>query len=423
MAMQLAEDAAVRLNYLNFTRTTEQTAILLSLMFGLGEHRATGKSPGVTAGGKPKRKGFPPPARRRAWADRWALASMMGYLYDSHCAGRIVHTYPGRKTIESLWGSVSAPIGRFAKINESGLNLDLAICPCEGTRDLIHGYQGGSLSILAGGPPGAFGSPATPVSDNKDAEWYFVVTNAKPVADSDPISKAQLDIQLPEELTDVIERRKLVAKLLNPIGKKAEELVMATIVRDQPNNLIVALREHARLRCFHGSSVAAALSVYFPGLGVDAFAGVVNPTSAILMATAARSMGCQFYAIPGWRPKGKRKGGVKDDKSNVHVAPKARILKARDLVPADDVFIVATGITENLLLRGVRFTGKGEVSTHTLCLRSGTGAQRFINQRHFENKRRFRFLMPDRKKHTEKGYWNDAYRDFGYDELLSKLRD
>ena len=57
------------------------------------------------------------------------------------------------------------------------------------------------------------------------------------------------------------------------------------------------------------------------------------------------------------------------------------ILSTDDLVRSDNVFFVATGITDGELMRGVRYRGEG-VTTHSLVMRSRSGTVRSITAEH-----------------------------------------
>ena len=58
-----------------------------------------------------------------------------------------------------------------------------------------------------------------------------------------------------------------------------------------------------------------------------------------------------------------------------------RILTTADLVTSDNVFFVATGITDGELLRGVRYQG-GRAETHSLVMRSKSGTIRLLESEH-----------------------------------------
>jgi fructose-1,6-bisphosphatase II len=58
-----------------------------------------------------------------------------------------------------------------------------------------------------------------------------------------------------------------------------------------------------------------------------------------------------------------------------------RVLLTDELVGGNDVFFVATGITDGELLRGVRYRG-GSVRTHSIVTRSRSGTIRLIESEH-----------------------------------------
>jgi fructose-1,6-bisphosphatase II len=65
------------------------------------------------------------------------------------------------------------------------------------------------------------------------------------------------------------------------------------------------------------------------------------------------------------------------------------VLSTDDLVSADDVFFVATGITDGELMRGVHYRGGG-ATTHSLVMRSRSGTIRSIFSEHkFEKLRAY----------------------------------
>jgi fructose-1,6-bisphosphatase II len=58
-----------------------------------------------------------------------------------------------------------------------------------------------------------------------------------------------------------------------------------------------------------------------------------------------------------------------------------RVLTERDLVQSDDVFFAATGITDGVLMPGVRYTAEG-ASTDSIVMRGKSGTIRTIHAEH-----------------------------------------
>ena len=65
----------------------------------------------------------------------------------------------------------------------------------------------------------------------------------------------------------------------------------------------------------------------------------------------------------------------------------SRVLTHHDLVRSDDVFFAATGITDGVLLPGVRYHA-GTAETHSLVMRGKTGTIRTIFAEHRSDKLR-----------------------------------
>ena len=150
--------------YLDFTRSTEQTALIMSLLVGQAEQR-----PGR-------------PSVSLRWARAWAFSSMIGALIDTHSRNRIVHSYPKQAEMAHVWGYLGAPFGQVKRYEKEAAELELVISPVDGLHDLFEG-RGGAMSILAGGPPGTFCRPGDTIVISPKARWFwgsnysYVMTN------------------------------------------------------------------------------------------------------------------------------------------------------------------------------------------------------------------------------------------------------
>ena len=396
----------LRINSLDLTRCTEQCAILASLFIGRGETRTKGLS---SAAPKPG-----PSAVRHQVARRWAIKSLMGYLHDSYCNGRLVHIYPNHERVRTLWGHATAHIGRYADRPDALMDLDLVAAPVDGTRDLLKGRDGGSISVIAGGARECFVSAQDMASavGGKVPQWFFVLATRSNLPEAENLVVAQ-DASRPVSIADVLGQSKLIERaLVGETPKNRLERVVGALGLERPTALRNALRGYARLRTLQGSSVAAAITAFLPSSGLDAYADIVNLAPVVLMAAAARATGGELYAIP------------LVSTSADHVAPNTTVWRSDFFVRGDDVFLAATGITENLILKGVRFPKRGRASTHTICLRSGTGSVRFVTQDHDLKRKRFRLLEESRgkQKHTTEGYDLNKYREIRYADVLQDLK-
>ena len=338
----------------------------------------------------------------------------MGYLSRSCCNGRLVHIYPNHERVRRLWGHATAFIGQYAGFPLVGmdLNLDLVAAPVDGIRDLLKGRDGGSISVIAGGARECFVSAQDMASavGGKVPQWFFVLATRSRLSDADNLVVAQ-NASRPVSIADVLGQSNLIERaLVGESPKNRLERVVGALELERPAALRNALRAYARLRTLQGSSVAAAITAFLPSSGLDAYADIVNRTAVVLMAAAARATGGELYAIP-----------LVNTPAD-HVAPNTTVWRSDFFVRNNDVFLAATGITENLILKGVRFPKRGRASTHTICLRSGTGSVRFITQDHDLERKRFRLLEESLGKHTAEGYDLSKYREISYADVLRELK-
>ncbi|MDX6219176.1 MAG: fructose,6-bisphosphatase, partial [Frankiales bacterium] len=109
--------------------------------------------------------------------------------------------------------------------------------------------------------------------------------------------------------------------------------------------------------------------------GVDLLLGIGGTPEGIITACAVKCLG---GVIQGklWPQK-------KSEFENAAAAglDLDQVLSTDDLVSSDNVFFVATGITDGELVRGVRYKGGG-ASTESLVMRSKSGTVRRIISEH-----------------------------------------
>ena len=111
--------------------------------------------------------------------------------------------------------------------------------------------------------------------------------------------------------------------------------------------------------------------------GIDLLLGVGGTPEGIIAACA---MKCLDGVIQGrlWPKDDEERQRALDAG---HDLDPDNVLQTDDLVTGDDVFFVATGITDGELMRGVRYRAGG-CSTHSLVMRSRSGTIRSITSDH-----------------------------------------
>jgi fructose-1,6-bisphosphatase II len=241
----------------------------------------------------------------------------------------------------------------------SGAECDVAVDPIDGT-SLTSKGQNNSVSVLAVADRGSMYDPS--------AVFYMdkLVTG--------PEAADVVDIRLPVE-----ENIRRVAE-----AKRESPYDVTVVLLDRPRHaeLIEQVRATgARIRLISDGDVAGAIMAARPDTGVDLLMGVGGTPEGIIAACAIKCLG---GTIQGrlWPRDDAERAKALDAGHDLD-----RVLSTDDLVRSDNVFFVATGITDGELLRGVRYRAGG-ATTHSLVMRSKSGTIRVIESHHLLSKLR-----------------------------------
>jgi fructose-1,6-bisphosphatase II len=171
-------------------------------------------------------------------------------------------------------------------------------------------------------------------------------------------------------------------------GAKVEDVTVCILDRPRHEDLVHEVRRAgARIKFISDGDVAGAVMACTDGTGIDLLLGIGGTPEGIITACAVKCLG---GVIQGrlWPQK-------KSEFENAAAAglDLETVLSTDDLVRSDNVFFVATGITDGELLRGVRYRGGG-ASTESLVMRSKSGTVRRIESEHRLNKLRQYSAVP-----------------------------
>ncbi|MBY8884081.1 class II fructose-bisphosphatase [Streptomyces sp. PTM05] len=235
----------------------------------------------------------------------------------------------------------------------SGAECDVAVDPIDGTTLNAKGMPN-AISVLAVAERGAMYDPS--------AVFYMdkLVTG--------PEAADYVDITAPASVN--IRR---VAKAKN---SAPEDVTVVVLDRPRHDGLVREIRETgARIKFISDGDVAGAIMACREGTGVDLLLGVGGTPEGIITACAMKCLG---GTIQG-------KLWPKDDAERQRAIDAGhdldRVLLTDDLVRGDNVFFVATGITDGELLRGVRYKAE-TATTSSLVMRSKSGTIRQIDSTH-----------------------------------------
>ncbi|MHA6250784.1 class II fructose-bisphosphatase [Oceanobacillus sp. CAU 1775] len=216
--------------------------------------------------------------------------------------------------------------------------VDIAVDPIEGTTPTVNG-QGNAITVIAAAKKGSL---------LHAPDMYM-----KKIAVG-PKAKGHIDLDAPLE-----ENIYNVAKAL---GKEVEELNI--LVQDRPRHqeMIERIRgTSAKVSTFHDGDVIFAIATCIEGLGVDMFIGIGGAPEGVLGAVATRALGGEMQAKLLPRNEEEINRCLEMGILNVD-----SVLMQNDLVNTDDCLLAATGITDNIIMRGIETTNKDYITSSIL---------------------------------------------------------
>ncbi|GAA4069734.1 MULTISPECIES: class II fructose-bisphosphatase [Streptomyces] len=235
----------------------------------------------------------------------------------------------------------------------TGAEVDIAVDPIDGTTLTAKGMPN-AIAVLAAADRGSMFDPS--------AVFYMdkLVTG--------PEAADFVDINAP---VSVNIRRVAKAKRSTP-----EDVTVVILDRPRHEGIIKEIRDAgARIKLISDGDVAGSIYALREGTGVDMLLGVGGTPEGIISACAVKCLG---GTIQG-------KLWPKDDEERQRAIDAGhdldRVLLTDDLVAGDNVFFVATGITDGELLRGVRYRSE-TATTDSIVMRSKSGTVRRIDSEH-----------------------------------------
>jgi fructose-1,6-bisphosphatase II len=235
----------------------------------------------------------------------------------------------------------------------TGPSCDVAVDPIDGTTLCAKGMNN-AVSVLAVAPRGTMYDPS--------AVFYMEKLVAGPEAAN------VVDIRLP-----VAENIHRTAKAK---GSTPDDVTVVILDRPRHQQIVDEIRATgARIKFITDGDVAGAIMAARPDTGIDLLMGVGGTPEGIITACAMKSLD---GVIQGrlWPTDDDERQKALDAGLDLDV-----VLRTDDLVVGDDVFFVATGITDGELLRGVHYLAGG-ATTQSLVMRSRSGTIRNIISEH-----------------------------------------
>ena len=237
-----------------------------------------------------------------------------------------------------------------------GPEVDIAVDPVEGTTLMSTG-QDNSITVIAVAPKGS-------LLHAPDMYMHKMAVGPK--------AKGSIDIE-----ASITENMKSVAKAL---GKDVDNLTV--MIQDRPRHEDIiqkVIAMGASVKFFSDGDVIGAIATAVDGMGIDIFVGTGGAPEGVIAAAGIKSLGGDFQAKLAPRnneevARCKAMGIENPDK----------VFTIDDLVKSDDCLFVATGITNGMLLKGVKEHNNGLISSHSFVTSASSKSFQFIEAYHWE---------------------------------------
>src|SRR3954447_277561 len=257
----------------------------------------------------------------------------------------------GRIVIGAAEGADQLAVG--TDIGMGGDEVDLALDPLEGRAVTARGGNN-AISMIAVGPRGSM--PSLP-------DMYMRKIAVGP--------RARGHISLSASVADN------VRAIADAYGRMVNDVTTIILDRPRHHDLIEEVRASgARIKLIQDGDVLASISAAVRGTNDHLSIGIGGTRQAVLAAAALRCLGGELQAQlwPTRRAEidAAREHGIDD---------LDRIFTIDDLAP-QEVIVVATGVSNGELLRGVRYL-TDSARTHTLVMCTRCNWVRFVDGIHF----------------------------------------
>jgi fructose-1,6-bisphosphatase II len=238
--------------------------------------------------------------------------------------------------------------------------VDIAVDPLEGTNLCATGAPGAITVLAASEKGGLLHAP--------DCYMEKIIVG--------PSCKGCVDIDAPVE-----HNLKQIAKALR---REVSDLVIVVLDRPRHEKLINDIRNTgARIRLITDGDLSAGISAAVLNTGVHAVMGSGGAPEGVITAAAIRCLNGYMQGRLIVKPEQVErvhKMGITDLK---------KVYTAEELAPGKQIIFAATGVTEGVIMRGVRFFGEG-VRTSSVVMTLNTARVRFIESIHLDKQSNIR---------------------------------
>jgi len=250
-------------------------------------------------------------------------------------------------------GDENDQLGVGETIGSGGLEVDLALDPLEGRGVVARGGYG-AMSMVAVGEPGSYQTLP---------DMYMRKMAVGP--------KARGAIDLRRPVGDNIRA------IADAFGRMVNDVTTIILDRPRHHDLIEEIRvAGARIKLIQDGDVTASISAAVRGTNDHLAIGIGGTRQAVLSAAALRCLGGELQAQL-WPTRRREVAAAQE----AGVEDLERLFTIEDLAPGEQI-VVATGVSNGDLLRGVRFQADS-AWTHSLVMCTRCNWVRFVDGIHF----------------------------------------
>ncbi|OQA97692.1 MAG: Fructose-1,6-bisphosphatase class 2 [Spirochaetes bacterium ADurb.Bin218] len=234
-----------------------------------------------------------------------------------------------------------------------GPKAEIAAKPLEGKRTCAFGGNN-AISVIAFGSSGSF-MRVPPCMMNKIAVG--------------PDAKGVIDIN---ESPSINIKRVARAK-----KKYIEDITVCVLDREINWPLVEDIRKTgARIKFITDGDISAVISTAIENSSIDMMMGIGGAKEAVIAAAGLKCLDGEMQARVFYNDYFE-----KTVAANLGMGNPDKIYKTRDLAQGDDILIAITGVTDGVLLPGVKYFSGG-AKTHSIVIRQKTHTIRFIDAVH-----------------------------------------
>ncbi|CAL7960721.1 Fructose-1,6-bisphosphatase class 2 [Alphaproteobacteria bacterium] len=270
-------------------------------------------------------------------ADRAAVDAMRAKLSTIEFDGTVVIGEGERDEAPMLF--IGEKVGM-----QKGTLMDVAVDPLEGTTICAQALPN-SLSVMAIADRGCFLHAPDVYMDK--------------IAVGPGLPEHIIDLDLPTERN--------IHNLAQAKNCNAEGLRIAVLKRERHLNLVGAIRKTgARVILLGDGDIVAAIATCLHDAKIDMYMGIGGAPEGVLAAAAIKSLGGQMQGRLHFVNEQQKERATHMGIDDVY-----RKYACGEMARGRNIFFVATGVTDGILLEGVKYKQDGKVTTSSMIISNG----------------------------------------------------